>query len=381
MSRPADVFSSRTDDFQPWENPLGIMGYEFVEFASPDPAALGRTFERFGFHAIAQHRHKDVKLFRQGEMNFIVDAEPDSFATRYASEYGLSICAVGIRVNDAATAFARAVEAGAWPFEAGTVGPMELNIPAIQGIGRSIIYFIDRWRGKEGRPGDVGDISIYDVDFRSLAHAGTDTAAPPSGAGLARVDHVTQAVDPGHLEEWLDFYRKVLGFREIHEVNAGWHVASDSRVLLSPCGLIRIPIYEKGTQRHDQMEHYLSGHHGEGIQHIALATDDLVASAAALARNGVRFVEPPAAYYDTVDARVPGHGLDLAALRRYGILVDGALRDDGTREAFLQAFARREAGEFFFEIVQRDNYHGFGEGNLPALEAAMASASAPQAPA
>ncbi|AQV98491.1 4-hydroxyphenylpyruvate dioxygenase [Cupriavidus necator] len=353
----ADVLSPRADDSQPWDNPLGIQGYEFIEFASPDPAALGRTLERFGFTAIARHRHKAVKLYRQGEMNFIVDAEPESFATRYASEYGLSICAIGIRVDDAAAAFARALEAGAWPFEGGTVGPMELNIPAIQGIGQSIIYFIDRWRGKEGRPGDVGDISIYDVDFRPLPQA-----ANAAGAGLLRVDHLTQAVEPGHLEEWLEFYRKVLGFCEIR-------VASEARALVSPCGRIRIPLYEKGTPRHDQMRHYPSDQHGEGIQHIALASADLLASAAALTGNGVQFVQPPAAYYDSVDTRLPGHGLDLAALRRYGILVDGDVRTDGTRDRFQQAFVKREAGEFFFEIVQRDGHDGFGEGNLPVLEA------------
>ncbi len=360
----ANAFVPSADGFQTWDNPLGIQGYEFIEFASPDPAQLGRTFERFGFAAIAQHRHKAVRLFRQGEMNFIVDAEPDSFAMRYASEYGLSICAVGLRVQDAAAAYAQAVEAGAWPFEGGTVGPMELNIPAIQGIGQSVIYFIDRWRGKEGRPGDVGDISIYDVDFRPLPAAATS-----ADAGLLRVDHLTQAVDAGHLDEWLDFYRRVLGFREIHEVNPRWQLASESRVLLSPCGRIRIPLYEKGTARHDQMRHYLSDAHGEGIQHIALATDDLVASAAALARNDVTFVQPPAAYYESVDTRLPGHGLDLEALRRYGILIDGAVRPNGSHERFLQAFAKREAGEFFFEIVQRDGHHGFGEGNLPVLEA------------
>ncbi|KAI3608860.1 4-hydroxyphenylpyruvate dioxygenase [Cupriavidus necator H850] len=353
----ADVSSPRADDFQTWDNPLGIQGYEFIEFASPDPAALGRTLERFGFAAIARHRHKAVKLYRQGEMNFIVDAEPDSFATRYASEYGLSICAIGIRVNDAAAAFTRALEAGAWPFEGGTVGPMELNIPAIQGIGQSILYFIDRWRGKEGRPGDVGDISIYDVDFRPLPQPDN---APD--AGLLRVDHLTQAVEQGHLEEWLDFYRKVLGFRELQP-------ASAAHALVSPCGRIRIPLYEKGTTRHDQMRHYLSDQHGEGIQHIALASADILASTAALAGNGVQFVQPPAAYYDSVDTRLPGHGLDLAALQRYGILADGAMRADRTQERFLQAFVRREAGEFFFEIVQRDGHQGFGEGNLPVLEA------------
>ncbi|AOZ01470.1 4-hydroxyphenylpyruvate dioxygenase [Cupriavidus sp. USMAHM13] len=358
---PAQAASARVDAPQHWDNPLGIQGYEFVEFAAPDPAALGRTLERFGFAAIARHRHKAVTLYRQGEMNFILDAEPGSFAARYAGEYGLSICALGLRVDDAAGAFARALDAGAWPFEGGAIGPMELNIPAIQGIGQSVLYFIDRWRGKEGQAGDVGDISIYDVDFRSLPR---QSRAP--GAGLTRVDHLTQAVEPGHLAEWLEFYRKVLGFRAVGAADG----TGPAHALVSPCGGIRIPLYEKGTERHDQMRGYLSEQHGEGIQHIALATGDILASAAALAQGGVEFVQPPAAYYDTVDARLPGHGLDLAALRRYGILADGASHADGSPDRLLQAFARREAGEFFFEIVQRDGRaQGFGEGNLPVLAA------------
>jgi len=357
----AQATSSRADAAQPWDNPLGIQGYEFVEFAAPDPAALGRTLERFGFAAIARHRHKAVTLYRQGEMNFILDAEPGSFATRYASEYGLSICALGIRVDDAAAAFSHALEAGAWPFEGGAIGPMELNIPAIQGIGQSVLYFVDRWRGKEGRPGDVGDISIYDVDFRPLPQG-----ARPPDAGLTRVDHLTQAVERGHLEEWLEFYRKVLGFRELGEAEGPGQV----HALVSPCGSIRIPLYEKGSERHDQMRGYLSEQHGEGIQHIALASDDILASAATLAQGGVEFVQPPAAYYDAVAERLPGHGLEVAALRRYGILVDGAPRGDGRWDRFFQAFAKREAGEFFFEIVQREGrQHGFGEGNLPVLAA------------
>ena len=154
--------------FTPWENPMGTDGFEFIEYAAPDPAALGRLFESMGFVAIARHRHKDVTLYRQGGVNFIINAEPDSFAQRFARLHGPSICAIAFRVQDAALAYRRALELGAWGFDSKS-GPMELNIPAIKGIGDSLIYFVDRWRGKNGvTPGGIGDISIYDVDFEPV---------------------------------------------------------------------------------------------------------------------------------------------------------------------------------------------------------------------
>ena len=157
--------------FTPWENPMGTDGFEFIEYAAPDPVALGRLFESMGFVAIARHRHKDVTLYRQGGVNFIINAEPDSFAQRFARLHGPSICAIAFRVQDAALAYRRALELGAWGFDSKS-GPMELNIPAIKGIGDSLIYFVDRWRGKNGvTPGGIGDISIYDVDFEPVAGA------------------------------------------------------------------------------------------------------------------------------------------------------------------------------------------------------------------
>jgi len=183
--------------FTPWENPMRTDGFEFVEFAAPDPKALGKLFENMGFTAIARHRHKDVTLYRQGDINFIINAEQDSFAQRFARQHGPSVCAIAIRVDDAAFAYKRALELGAWGFDNKT-GPMELNIPAIKGVGDSLLYLVDRWRGKnsaDGKPtGAIGDISIYDADFVAIPGA----EANPVGNGLTYIDHLTQRASWPH---------------------------------------------------------------------------------------------------------------------------------------------------------------------------------------
>lgn len=350
-------------------NPLGIAGLEFVEFAAPEPDALARRFEQLGFAARARHVSKAVTLYRQGAMNFLINAEPDSFAARYAEEYGVGICAIGVRVSDAQRAFDRATERGAWAFEGESVGQSELVIPAIQGIGNSHIYFVDRW---QGRGGATGDQTIFDIDFRPIA-AATGGASGNSGAGLLQVDHFTQMVGAGRIAEWLDFYREMLDFREIHELHADWHVSSDSRVMQSPCGGITIPLYEEGTQRTRLLHEYLPDHPGEGVQHIALATDDILRCVDTLCANGLEFLEPPARYYAEIDARLPGHGLDIEALRKRNVLVDGAIDESGAARLFLQTFIKRGPAEIFFEVVERRGHHGFGEGNLQALEHARAA--------
>jgi 4-hydroxyphenylpyruvate dioxygenase len=360
----SDSSARPTPDEGAGDNPLGIAGLEFVEFSSPDPAGLAALFGRIGFVPVAQHVSKAVTLYRQGSMNFLINAEPDSFASRFAETHGVGICAIGIRVLDAQTAHERAVDFGAWDFEGEKIGPNELAIPAIQGIGDSHIYFVDHWPGKH--PAGDSEASIYDIDFRPIE--GADAAsAPGAGTGLFEVDHLTQTVGAGRIREWLDFYREVLHFEEIHQVHPDWHVSQDSAVTVSPCGSIRIPVYEEGTYRTDLMQQYLPDHEGEGVQHIALASTDIFASVDALIARGVRFVEPPARYYDQLDARLPGHGLDVAQLRSRGILVDGEIGEDGTPELFLQTFLERAPGDMFFEIVERRGHHGFGEGNLGAL--------------
>lgn len=371
------VVSPSDDAFAPTAdsaNPLGLAGLEFVEFAARAPAELGDRFEQLGFKAIARHVSKAVTLYRQGDMNFLVNAEPDSFAARYAQEYGMGICALGMRVEHASRAFKRAIDLGAWPFEGERTGASELKIPAIQGIGDSHIYLVDRWRGRGGLRGGVGDISIFDIDFRPIDIATAQEDLAHAGTGLRRVDHMAQTVGAGRMQEWLDFYRDLLHFREIHEVDPDGHVSADARVMVSPCGEVRIPLYEEGTARTEQMHAYLPDHPGEGVQHIALATDDIFACIDALVANGVDFVEPPRAYYDGIDARLPGHGVDIEALRARRILIDGEIDADGTPRLLFQTFVKRRPGEIFFEVVQRSGHHGFGEGNLGALASARSGA-------
>jgi 4-hydroxyphenylpyruvate dioxygenase len=363
--------------FTPWENPMGTDGFEFIEYAAPDPVALGRLFESMGFVAIARHRHKDVTLYRQGGVNFIINAEPDSFAQRFARLHGPSICAIAFRVQDAALAYRRALELGAWGFDSKS-GPMELNIPAIKGIGDSLIYFVDRWRGKNGvAPGGIGDISIYDVDFEPVAGA----PASPAGCGLTTIDHLTHNVHRGRMREWAEFYERLFGFREVRYFDIeGKLTGLKSKAMTSPCGKIRIPINESSDDK-SQIAEYLDLYRGEGIQHVALATDDIYATVRAMKSRGVAFQDTLDAYYDLVDQRLPAHGENLHALRELRILIDGAA-DQGAAaaegepgagstapgpELLLQIFTQTVIGPIFFEIIQRKGDEGFGEGNFRAL--------------
>ena len=363
--------------FTPWDNPMGTDGFEFVEYAAPDPVALGRLFETMGFAAIAKHRHKRVTLYRQGEVNYIINAEPNSFAQRFARQHGPSVCAMAFRVKDAKQAYERALELGAWGFDNHT-GPMELNIPAIKGIGDSLIYFVDRWRGKDGAAaGAIGNISIYDVDFVPIEGA----PAAPKGTGLTYIDHLTHNVHRGRMKEWADFYERLFNFREVRYFDIeGKLTGLKSKAMTSPCGKIRIPINESSDDK-SQIAEYLDLYHGEGIQHIAMGTDDIYATVDGMRQRGVQFQDTIATYYDLVNRRLPNHGENLAELKRLSILVDGATHQGAPRaegesmtegsgrspELLLQIFTQTVIGPIFFEIIQRKGDQGFGEGNFRAL--------------
>jgi 4-hydroxyphenylpyruvate dioxygenase len=351
-----------TAAFQPWDNPMGTAGFEFVEYAAPDPAALRRVFELLGFKAIARHRHKDVILYRQGGINFLVNAEPDSFAQRFARLHGPSICAIAFRVQDAAAAYRRALELGAWGFDSHS-GPMELNIPAIKGIGDSLIYLVDRWRGKDGH-GGIGDISIYDVDFEPIDPRTAESDLHHAGAGLTMVDHLTHNVYKGRMAEWADFYERLFNFREVRYFDIEGQVTGvKSKAMTSPCGNIRIPINEEGTEQKGQIQEYLDLYHGEGIQHIAMSTDDIYATVEALRAGGVTFLDTPQTYYELLDRRIPDHREQTARLSKNRILLDGAPGGG----LLLQIFTENQIGPIFFEIIQRKGNEGFGEGNFKAL--------------
>ncbi|TXD87482.1 4-hydroxyphenylpyruvate dioxygenase [Mitsuaria sp. TWR114] len=354
--------------FTPWDNPMGTDGFEFIEFAAPDPAALGALFTSMGFVAVARHRHKDVTLYRQGDVNFIINAEKDAFAQRFARLHGPSICAIAFRVKDAAFAYRRALELGAWGFD-NKAGPMELNIPAIKGIGDSLIYFVDRWQGKNGAaPGEIGNISIYDVDFVPLLDAeGKPVQSTPKGHGLTYIDHLTHNVFRGRMKEWAEFYERLFNFREVRYFDIeGKLTGLKSKAMTSPCGKIRIPINESSDDK-SQIAEYLDLYHGEGIQHVALGTDDIYRTVEGMKGTGVVFQDTIDTYYDLVTKRLPEHNEDLEELRRLRILIDGAAHQGAPHELLLQIFTKEVIGPIFFEIIQRKGNEGFGEGNFKAL--------------
>ncbi|PZN31230.1 MAG: 4-hydroxyphenylpyruvate dioxygenase [Proteobacteria bacterium] len=328
-------------------NPMGTDGFEFVEYTAPQPEQLRILFEKMGFPAVARHRHKNVTLHRQGDINFIINAEPDSYAQQFAREHGPSACAMGFRVRDAASASRRALERGAKPGPM-TAGPMELNIPCIEGIGGSLIYLVDRY----------GERTIYDVDFVPVA-----SDVPRHETGLTVIDHLTHNVHRGRMDVWAGFYEKLFNFREIRYFDIeGQHTGLFSRAMTSPCGKIRIPINESQDDK-SQIEEYLREYRGEGIQHIALATDDIYRTVDLLRAQGVSFQDTPDTYYEGVDARVTGHRESLDALRERRILIDGSAEQG----ILLQIFTRNVIGPIFFEIIQRKGNEGFGEGNFRAL--------------
>jgi 4-hydroxyphenylpyruvate dioxygenase len=334
---------------QLFDNPMGTDGFEFVEYTAPDAELLRTLFEQLGFPVVARHRSKNVTLHRQGDINFIINSEPASFAQNFARDHGPSVCAMAFRVKDATQALKRAVELGAKPFE-GRVGPMELNIPAIEGIGGSLIYLVDRY----------GDDTIYDVDFRRVA------ASPGvEDAGLTYIDHLTHNVQRGNMNHWAGFYEKLFNFREIRYFDIeGKKTGLFSRAMTSPCGKIRIPINESQDDK-SQIEEYLHQYRGEGIQHIALGTPDIFRTVDVLRTHHVRFQDTPETYYEGIDKRVPGHGENLESLRSRRVLIDGAPTEgQGT---LLQIFTQNVIGPIFFEIIQRKGNEGFGEGNFKAL--------------
>jgi 4-hydroxyphenylpyruvate dioxygenase len=318
-------------------NPMGTDGIEFVEYAHPQPQRLKELFATMGFAEVARHRSKDVTLWRQGLVNFVVNAEPDSFAQRFAAQHGPCACAMAFRVVDAKHAYERALSLGAE-------------------IGGSLLYFVDRY-------GDKG--SIWDVDFRWTG----ERDPHPLGVGLHYIDHLTHNVYRGRMDHWAAFYERLFNFKQIRFFNIeGKLTGLLSRAMTSPCGKIRIPINESLDDK-SQIEEYLKEYRGEGIQHVAMGARDIYETVAKLRGNGLKFMPPPpTTYYEKVDARLPGHGEPLERLRECGILIDGeAVLDGGRTKVLLQIFSGTVLGPIFFEFIQRKGDEGFGEGNFRAL--------------
>ncbi|MEZ5448363.1 MAG: 4-hydroxyphenylpyruvate dioxygenase [Thiolinea sp.] len=335
-------------------NPLGLDGFEFIEFASPVPGVLEPVFEMMGFSKVATHRSKDVDLYRQGNINFIVNREKHSLAHYFAEEHGPSACGMAFRVKDAHYAYHKALELGAQPINI-EPGPMELKLPAIKGIGNAPIYLIDRYA--EGS-------ALYDIDFQYL----DGVERHPQGCGFHTLDHLTHNVYRGRMAYWAGYYEKLFNFREIRYFDIkGEYTGLTSKAMTAPDGKIRIPLNEEGAGGSGQIEAFLMAFNGEGIQHIALACDNLVACWDKLKANGMKFMTPPPdTYYTMLEERLPGHGEPVEELQQRGILLDGSTQD-GEPRLLLQIFSETLLGPVFFEFIQRKQDEGFGEGNFQAL--------------
>ena len=331
-----------------FENPLKTDGFEFVEFTAPNPSLLTDLFRQMGFVEIGRHKSKNVSLYAQGGINFILNNEPGSPAEHFRGIHGAGANAMAFRVEDAAFAFEQAVKRGATPISH-PIGPMELNIPAIEGIGGLIIYLVDRY----------GAESIYDVDFVATGNERSEKA------NLNYIDHLTHNVQRGNMEKWAKFYEDVFNFREIRYFDIeGQATGLTSKAMTSPCGKIRIPLNESSDDK-SQIEEFLKKYNGEGIQHIALGSSDIYQTVEYMRQNNVPMQDTPDAYYELVDMRLPGHGEDVAAMKDMKILIDGG--EDQGGGFLLQIFTQETIGPIFFEFIQRKGNEGFGEGNFKAL--------------
>jgi 4-hydroxyphenylpyruvate dioxygenase len=338
------------------DNPMGLDGFEFVEFAGPEPELIDQLFRSLAFVPIAKHRSKNVMLYRQGNINLILNQEPNSHATQFAKDHGPCACAMAFRVKDANYAFERAIKLGAKPYLEGKINEVELNIPAIYGIGGSLLYFVDRYQND----------TIYDTDFIPLPN----TDQHPKGVGLEVIDHLTHNVFQGEMDTWAQFYEKLFNFFEIRFFDIeGQMTGLTSRALSSPCGKIKIPLNQSKDDK-SQIEEYLKEYKGEGIQHIALSTRDIYTSIETLRRQNVNFLSVPETYYEMVNDRVSGHSEDLTRMQKDQILVDGSVENQ-KENLLLQIFTENVIGPIFFEIIQRKGNDGFGEGNFKALFEAM----------
>ncbi len=340
-----------------FENPMGLDGFEFVEFAAGDEGILEPVFEMLGFTRVARHRSKNVHLWRQGNINLIANYEPNTPAAWYAEEHGPSACAMAFRVKDARAAYQRALDLGAQPVDV-PVSPMELKLPAIKGIGGAVLYLIDRHDEQS---------TLYDIDFDYLE--GVDRNPP--GCGFYDIDHLTHNVYRGRMDYWARYYEKLFNFREIRYFDIqGEHTGLLSRAMTAPDGKIRIPLNEEAGGN-GQIEEFLMAYNGEGIQHIAFICDDLIECWDRLKARGVPFLTPPPeTYYEMLEERLPGHGEPIEELKKRGILLDGST-ENGEPRLLLQIFSENLIGPIFFEFIQRKRDEGFGEGNFKALFESM----------
>jgi len=338
-----------------FENPMGIDGFEFVEFAAPDAAsrdALKALFQRMGFTAMLLHKARPITVYRQGGVNFVVNEDPDSFAADFAREHGPCACGFAIRFKNPSAQVLQGVLANGGEAITHKEASKAIDAPVVKGIGDCMLYLVDRY-------GDKG--SVFDADY--LPIPGADQH--PVGFGLTFIDHLTHNLFFGNMQKWSDYYERLFNFREIRYFDIkGVKTGLVSKAMTAPDGVVRIPLNESNDPR-SQINEYLDAYKGEGIQHIACFTDDIYATIEAMRAAGVQFLDTPDTYFDVVDERVPNHGEDVPRLRANRILIDADL--ETKQRKLLQIFTQNAIGPIFFEVIQRKGNEGFGEGNFQAL--------------
>jgi len=337
-----------------FENPMGINGFEFVEFAAPADRSgdLHRLFQNMGFTAVLKHKRRPITVYRQGGVNFLINEDPDSFAADFAAKHGPCACGFAIRFKKAASDVLKVVLANGGEAPTDKVETKAVNAPVVKGIGDCMLYLVDRY-------GDAGD--IYEGDYEPLP----GVSQHPAGFGLTFIDHLTHNLYFGNMQKWSDYYERLFNFREIRYFDIkGAKTGLVSKAMTAPDGIVRIPLNESSDPK-SQINEYLDAYHGEGIQHIACFTDNIYETVEAMRAKGVAFLDTPDTYFDVIDLRIPNHGEDVPRLAKNKILIDA---DPETKQRkLLQIFTQNNIGPIFFEIIQRKGNEGFGEGNFQAL--------------
>lgn len=333
-----------TEQLTKTDNPVGLTGMDFMEYSGQDAARLQKLFKQFGFEKTAHHKTQNIELYQQGQVSFVLNLEPGSFAEEFRKSHGPSACSTGFRVKNGKMAFQKALERGAKPY---TGTAKAFNYPAIYGIGDSLVYFLDQEAQR----------NFYEVDFGI-----TSTAPKVTGFGALVIDHMTNNVPSGEMQKWCQFYEQVFNFSEKRFFDIkGSKTGLISKVMRSPCGGITIPINEP-TDGKSQIQEYLDEYKGSGIQHIALLSNNIVETVTHLRAQGVEFLDAPDTYFDMIPNRVPNVTEDIEVLKKLRILVDG-----DQHGYLLQIFTQNQIGPIFFEIIQRKGHDGFGDGNFQAL--------------
>lgn len=331
------------------QNPAGTDGFDFLEFTTHDPQKLKEQFTSLGLVPLATHREQDVTIYQQNDIRFIINLTKETLASKFADVHGPSASAMGFRVKDAKKAYQHAISNGATPYHTPQKNAT-YHLPAIYGVGGSLIYFVEY---KNNKPNYAEDFSYLPTPLKK--------ASPD----LTYIDHVTHNLHRGNLDEWANFYIRLFNFKEVRYFDIeGRLTGLKSRAMASPCGKIRIPLNESSDDQ-SQIEEFLNVFNGEGIQHIALGTNNIYDSVKALKQNNLEFLDTPNTYYELIEKRLPKHGEPLEELKKLRILIDGETKTE--RKLLLQIFTQNMLGPVFFEIIQRKGDDGFGEGNFRAL--------------